>query len=715
LTGVNSLQPKPTRKLATFALLAAVGLGLGACDRQDPADEAIQAASIKLQAISGGSAAPGVTQKIRKDTYQAVLTEVKDYTSSGTPAQQAAAQLLAARAQAGMGEIAAQDAAELERSFLGTLGVARARLDQWLSQNSVAAALKVYDPAPDLAALDKQIAERGREAEALRAELEGVRAKVDGLTARAKAASEGARAKRAEEAQIRSRGDGASQTQRLSLLEQSAAVRREADALDRQAGELQAEAAKLQPVATELERQVARLGTQQDLLRTAKRDASALAGRKSVASDAAREEAMSAAKAIDEVLKDLADQRQAISGPTGDAVRQYGLAAKTAKAAVPGSVERGKASAQMSSAAYSQALGDVRAGQARSLGAYIGLLQLMVDATPALPSRASIASTLEAAKAEFDQARNEAREAYGAALEGFSAGAGRSEEEKKLADNLKARLERLADVKPEAPATEAAPAGEGSPEGQPAAGSGEGGAAMGDAAQAQIRAAMDAMRADFASGDAALAIKHMHFTNPASKPVIESMIAESGVATDFDKACREKFGKGLQELIDASQLDAIRNNPMAKQMGAGLSQAGAGAILGDVNALLGPEASIRVISAGEAEITAPGVAEGLTLVSSADTGNAWQIKIDIPSDQLGMLQMGSAMLKPVSGVLKTVAADIRAGKYATGDEMLLDLNAKIMGAMMGAGSPPGGRPGSGGGDGGGGGGGGGGDGAPGTP
>ncbi|MBY0263752.1 MAG: hypothetical protein K2Q20_15510, partial [Phycisphaerales bacterium] len=299
-----------------LALVLCSGLALSACDRHDPADEAIQAASIKLQSISGGSAAPGVYQKLRKDTYQSVLNGVKSYTDSGSPAQQAAAQLLVARAQAGMGEISGQDAADLERSFLSTLGVARARLDQWLSQNSVSTALKVYNPAKDLADLDKQIAERGAEADALKAQQAKVRAQIADISARAKKAGDDAKAKRQQETGIRKQGEGQSQTQRLALLEQSAAVRREADALDQQNAVLQAEAAKFEPVAAEIDRQVARLATQQDLLRKAKADASGLAQRKGVASDAARQESLVAAKTIDEVLKELADQRQAISGPT---------------------------------------------------------------------------------------------------------------------------------------------------------------------------------------------------------------------------------------------------------------------------------------------------------------------------------------------------------------------------------------------------------------
>lgn len=671
-----------------LALVLCSGLALSACDRHDPADEAIQAASIKLQSISGGSAAPGVYQKLRKDTYQAVLAGVKSYTDSGSPAQQAAAQLLVARAQAGMGEISGQDAADLERAFLSTLGVARARLDQWLSQNSVSTALKVYDPAKDLADLDKQIAERGAEADALKAQQAKLRAQIADISARAKKAGDDAKAKRQQETGIRKQGEGQSQTQRLTLLEQSAAVRREADALDQQNAVLQAEAAKFEPVAAEIDRQMARLATQQDLLRKAKADASGLAQRKGAASDAARQESLAAAKTIDEVLKELADQRQAISGPTSDAVKNYAAAAASAKKAVSGSTDKSKNSAQMSAASYSQALGDVRAGQARSLSAYIGVLELMATATPALPSKAAIQSALDAAKAEHTSAAAEAITAYKSALDGFKSGAGRSDEEKKLAELIQSKLERLADEKPPAAEPAAAPpAGETAPPapaGEPAAAGN---------AEPEVRAAIATMKADMQSGDGALIAKHLHFTNAAAKPVLESLLADGNVAADFDKACREKFGKSLQELIDASQADSIKNNPMAKQLATGLSKAGGASVLGDMNKLLGDGTTVRVVKAGEVELTAPGVAEGVTLVKNADTADAWKINVDIPADQLPMLQMMGGMMKPMLGTLKAVAVDIRADKYKTGDDMLIDLNAKIMGAMMPPGGRPGGRPG----------------------
>lgn len=674
---------------SAIALLLSSGLALSACDRHDPADEAIQAASIKLQAISGGSAAPGVNQALRKDTYQSVLTGVKSFTDSGTAAQQAAAQLLVARAQAGMGEIAAQDAADLERSFLSTLGVARARLDQWLSQNSVSTALKVYDPAKDLADLDRQIQARGSEAETLKAEQAKVRAQIADLAARAKQADDDARAKRQQEAGIRKQGDGQSQTQRLTLLEQSAAVGREADALDQQNAILQAQGAKLDPVAAEIDRQIARLATQQDLLRKAKADASGLAQRKGVASDAARQEALVAAKTIDDVLKELADQRQAISGPTSDAVKNYAAAAASAKKAVGGSTDKSKNSAQMSAASYSQGLGDVRAGQGRSLSAYIGVLELMASATPALPAKASIQSTLDAARAEHTAASEESKAAYRLALEGFKSGAGRSDEEKKLAEQIQARLERLSDEKPPAAEPAAAPA----PTGEPAS-PGEAAAPMGDV-EPEVRAAIAAMKGDMQSGDAARMLAHLHIPNAAARPVLESMFADSGVAADFDNACREKFGKGLQELIDASQAESIKNNPMAKQLATGLSKAGGASVLGDMDKMLGEGTTLRVVKPGEVELTATGVSEGLTLVKNADTADAWKINVDVPADQLPMLQMMGGMMKPMLGTLKAVAADIRADKYKTGDDMLVDLSAKIMGAMMSPGGRPGGRPGGG--------------------
>src|SRR5690349_7533491 len=99
--------------LASLVLACGVAAGLAGCD-DDSHQRAIDAASVRLDAfgVAGSAAVP--TEKVRKDTYTAVISGLKDTAETGTPGQRAAANMLIARGHAGMGEIAAQNSAELE-------------------------------------------------------------------------------------------------------------------------------------------------------------------------------------------------------------------------------------------------------------------------------------------------------------------------------------------------------------------------------------------------------------------------------------------------------------------------------------------------------------------------------------------------------------------------------------------------------------------------
>lgn len=670
--------------LVALVLASGMAAGLSACD-DDSHDRALDSASVKLDAFGAAGSAALPIEKYRKDTYTAILAGLKDTAESGTPGQRAAANLLMARAHSGMGEIAAQNAAVFERQLLSQITIARASLDQWVSQNSVADALKVYDPAKDLADLDKQIAARLADAEKLQTDIAAQQQVVTAIKAKADQATAQARQERTREAELRKSAEGASQTARLSIITQANEVRRAADKFDEQAAIFTAEAAKESPRIDEIQREIDRLRTQSDLLRTAKGEIQARAAKSLEQSEVARTEAQSAAAKVTAALTEMNTTRAALTGPVQESTRAFTQAAAAARKAATESQKETKAAAQFSGAIYQQSLGDVLAANTFSASAFASTLQMIVNAKPPVPGTSGLAEELAKARQEVEAQTKEAREAYKAALALFTSPGSKADPERM--QRIEKQLRELAGVEAEpAPAADPAPASDAAPGDKPMD------PAPSAGVEPEVRAALAAMEPDFKSGDPALMLKHLEFTDPQVKAAIESVLPLVSKGREFNAAATEKFGKGVVDLIKESQAPAVKASPLLAQF-APLLSGGAGAAFpgaSDIGKFLSPEAHIKVISDTEAALSVDGVPEGLTAVKVAD---AWKIRFDSGASGGGtMLSSITPMLQPIVGVLDKVTASTREGKYANADAMLTDLNAQIMGAMAGMMGGGGGKP-----------------------
>ena len=377
-TRPSSSSLRPHRSfLLSACLLAALA---GGCGGESAAEQALRRATLKLDALSIAGSTPMPSEVGRKAVYNDVLTNLRSFADAPEPGEAAAANLLIARAHAGMGEIASQHAAEAERRFLSQLTTVTAALDQWVSQNSVADALSLYDPAKDLADLDRQIADRAKEAEAMQAEKARQETVVQDLQSRAEQALQASKSERARETSIRLQADlaGVSQTARYDLVQQAAQAGRAADAKEKESAFLQAEAASQSPRIGEIQRQIDRLRTQAQLLAQAKTDISARKATATQQAEAARAEAAKAAQSIEAILTAIAAARDAATTPTDEAVKAYTAASASAKKAASGAAGRDhKLSANTAAGSYQQSLGDVQAARARSLASYAAALSLL--------------------------------------------------------------------------------------------------------------------------------------------------------------------------------------------------------------------------------------------------------------------------------------------------------------------------------------------------
>jgi hypothetical protein len=626
-----------------------------------------------------------------------VISSLDGVAKSGDASKVAAANLLLARAKSGLGEIAAADAADVERQFVASTTVTRALVDQWNGQHATAASLGRYDPSKDLADLDKAMAEKRAEI----SKLTGDKAKQDqavgAIRAQADASRADARAQRDREAGIRASAAGKSQTVKEEIITRAAEASRAADALEKKAAELTAEADKEAPESAEIASQIERLEAQVDSLKKASENITQRAA-------AAREQSKNAAKEAESVGPAIAASLNALSGlrenagkPAKDAVQRYseasGLAGKVGGA---GAAREAKAAAGTLLAVSQQSIGDVLSMRVRSLGVYATVLAAAEAATPALPNKADVSKRAAETKAELESVRAEAEAAYEKAKSAYGGAGGGPELQAKLKavtdalEKLKAeRNKPLEAAKPAAPKGEAPEAkpedakpmedGEAKPEA-----AADVSAEVREAVETAVRETLTKAAEGVAAGNIGAFRDIVDLQNDAEKSMFDTTMPLALSFKKFDDACVAKYTKNFKTLLAETQATTVKSNPMFQMLAPQLEEAGNQA------KAMSPEnvakAKITVVSATKADVSIPGDDETKHF---AKTGDAW--KIVLSEQERSMAAMAGAMAPMVKGMvsaLDEVSGEISAGKYAAADDMLEALATRLMAAM----NPGGGRP-----------------------
>lgn len=650
---------RPSRTAIAAAMLALVaGLASG-CGDDEAIARALRNAEAKLSDASVGGGIPLPSDLRRQKLYQDVLTTIKAVEGTGSPSQAGAAGLMQARAHAGLAEIQATNAAVAEAKFLADVRTARAVLDQWLSQNTSAAALDTYDPAKDLAQLDTQIAAKGSEAEQLAQAKVQQESLVAGIRAQAASVQAQSKTLREQEAAIRARAQGMSAAQRLTVVEEAAAKRREADALEKQAGELAANAAKEAPRIVELASQADRLKTQQELFRQAKKDiqARADAGKQHAAS-ARAEAAVAGKKTIDLVIA-LAAARESASQPSNEAMKGYEAAIRSAKAA-GSALKDAKTSIALTTGAFQQSLGDAQATLARGLGAYSGILADAVNARPALPGGAALTEKRVATQNEYKAALDAAEATYKSAKASFESSGGGAEVKSRI-EAVNVAMKRLLDEREKATLDSAT-------------------------VEQQVRASIAEMTSAAESDDAEALFKHLAFKDDATRASIEAIIPISQSIGTLNTAAKAKFGKSLKELIKSSQDPAVKNNPILGSLAGG--GVGVQDIVGSVPNVTGDGSKVEYKD-GKATLVPAG---GGSPVQFVKAGGEWKRVVEIPAAGAAQIAQLSPMLAKLKEPVMKVTEAVNADTFKSADEMLVELGKSIMAAMMGGGAGGGEKP-----------------------
>lgn len=440
----------------------------------DDADRALSQASANLASLTGGSDLhPSLEYRTR--VYEAILSSASAISQSGTPAQRAAAALLAAEAQMGLAEIPAARAVDLEHRFNGLVVLARARLGQWLNLQASASALDQFDPSAEMADLDALAARRAEEMAQAQSRRDELDRRIKELTRRADERNQHAQAERLRGAEIRRQEAEVSATRGAELAVEVRKHMRAADLLQVEAAKLMAQVEVIRPQLAAAELEIQKLSRQREQVFAAKAQIKQKAQRKAEQAVQAREQAQDAAQELRSLFEQIRDLRaseiaqavnEAVSGAGGSGGGFQG-AARSARAAQ----EVLSATARLAAGRASHSLGDVNLTLAHGWRQWAELLEDMAGANPPLPDASTYAEAASAARQAKDEGLQSAIGALKQAQQSFERSGVRGESRERIgrvAQSIGATIAELSgepadqpDEPPAPPEDQSAPDGAG--------------------------------------------------------------------------------------------------------------------------------------------------------------------------------------------------------------------------------------------------------------
>lgn len=655
----------------------------GSCGRSDTPGQVVMNTSRKVQAASLGEKAPA--PKIARTTavYTEAVASLKPAVADGLVGESSGASLISARADGGLADFQAEGAAAAERESQNVAGRVRLGYDAWLSHQARAAALEQFDPSKQLADIDAQIKQKVEDGAKARAAKQKLDSDLAALEAKAKEQLDKSRLERDAETKLRQQAVNANATVRADLITKANQHRRASDGFDKEASLLRAQGAAKAPESRDVQAEIDRLTAQSKLLADAKAQLAARAKANTDDATAAKAEAMGAAQVIKDAVAELAKVRATVPELTDKAARTYGQAVGAAKAAgqKPETDQETKASAKLASATSKHGLADLLAGRARGLRDHAELLRSLAEANPPLPDSASYRTQADEASKQHEQALDAAKKGYEDAAAEYAGVPGKQDIKDRLAKIAEA-LKALGEGKVEVPAWLAMsrPAG--------AAGSSAAAAApAASGAEAEVRKALEAMIAAGKDGDIERMLGMIHAKSPGDEKLLVSLGKVGAGFARLNTACKEKFGSPFADLMKQS------GNPMMSGMADQMGGLGAGMGLGDLQRASADDLEIAMTDASTAKLTPKGGGESLNMVK---VGGVWKLELELPPEAKMQLGPMMALIEPIGKLMDEIAGEVKAGKYATGNEMMAAVNQKLMPVLMqgmgGPGGPGGVRP-----------------------
>ncbi len=692
-TARSTATPNSRSRVRTLLLAAGcIGfLWLPGCGR-DADEQSVSDASILLTAMNSGSGTP-TPEAVANKTYNEVISSLQALANGDGPFAADAA-VLVAEAQHGLAVQATERAADLlQQAQLSQSGI-RAQLRSWQMHNAAAEAAASYDPAPEIAELDRGTRERQDQAEAARAHKAEIEAEIAGLLGQVTDRMSQSAELRSRAGTLRLEIARVSETEGLRLTEQIRVLSRQADALEFEARQLkvQADRLNLDLHAAEVEidkftRQIELLGQSRAAVQTRATAAQEHAAR--ARADAQRAAAEIAAKLDTDETALTPFMESQVAETVQEAVRGFTTAAATARKGV----STRKSSAQLTIGQARQNLADMQWTHALGLDSYAQLLEELAAATPALPAAAEYASRARAARQQAADARQAAFDGYQAAKSAYnSAGAKGS-----ARDGLNAvgeRLDRISQVvgkglvdadmldsltPPETDADDTPPPPPARD--RDAAGSPD----AGDPA-AQLRAALSDTMQSILDGRSADAFEFLAPAGDTEAAMLAAMKPMLEASDRLDRATQASFGE---------RFSAWSANDPQMQAAAGMSPS------------FGPTpADIRDIDIDTLDIRVQGD-EAILLTGNSDMpqlnfrreSGEWKLVFDLSmlgaqlpagTDPNAMLGQMTPMFGGITGLIEETAAKVESGELKSNQAVAATIQAQMMQVIMKAMQPQGG-------------------------
>jgi len=629
------------RPAVATALFLAAGLSPVSCERADPHQHALATGSAKLQANSGGAYASPY-ESVQKKNYQDTIEAAKPVASLDDKSPQAAAaSALVGTAQLGKAQATLDEAALLEQAAVNKASLLRVALDNWVAYSISADTAQGFDPTEILARIDAERAERDREVQALQSKLQDVERRLADLRIRAKAKFEEADKYSLEFSKARESLATLSASEAETRLTSAREERRKGDAIRVEASRLQAQADVTQPEADELKVLIAATQNRVASLDREKLEISERAQQGRAASAQSRSAAAETAKQIEAALAELSSARSAgVIAKYDEAIASLRSAAASAKAASSDPSVGGKILVGRTQLALAGAL----AAKASSLKSYASFLHHFAAATPPLPFASSLEAPQKDAADQIRLATEDAKSAFEASQSAFSSvqlrgqgAAAIKDRMTQLAEAIGALAGQTAPAPPAAPA-ESAPPASAAPTPAPEAAAPVAAAPDAGAAWGVIYVAMEDGNFD--------TLKPLtRFSDPAHEPIFVSLMTVARATHELDQICNEKFGKTMSGAMLASQ---------------GMTYPSAS------------DFKIEVVGT-EATVSHPAQPTPVKLVL---VDNKWLLESG--SVASGPAAMAAGMAGPITAASKSVGDDVRAGKFATIEEVFPAFQKRIM-------------------------------------
>lgn len=665
------LSRKHVNTVAGFSAALLIALA-GGCGGEDESLRKIEKAEQTVSGLTADGTFSTIADDHRGKELDAVYASMKSLADSGPETVRPAALSIASRAQAGIASLHSKKAVAADQQLEAHLADLRAGLNNYTLQKSIAEANTGAGTQGLIKTLQSSLeANKQSAAEASKAASK-VQATVDELTTRNRAVLAQATAKRAEAASIAARSQTLSATEGLEVLKRSAAVRAEADTLEQQASTLGTQLGLAQAELTRARSTASALDDQSKQLQGDIAGAQTRLEEERKLADIAGKAADAAAGSIKKKLTDLtAFRSDEVDKHHSKAVNAAELAFQlanqsTQKAAGNQLSVAGGNTGKITAASMQQHYADALVSDARAQDSIASTLALMAGATPALPNAAEFDAAAKAARESADKKLADARDVYAKIKESLDTI--NDEKLKSRIGETSRQLERLSSkqgISAEAPAP-AAPAPSGSTP-APAAASAD--------SLADVRKLIDQLQDKVRAGDMRGTADFYAFESEAQRTAYLGMMDFGIALTALDSACKEKFGKSYFEIMGGQASAMLAMMPDEAVLKSRTSS--------DYEFALSPEGDTATVtpkqSAGQFDMP-------MTLQRKDGT---WKIS----TEAFAAIGQMAGMFAQITPVLKTFAADVKAGKFESAEQLKTAISAQ-MGSMLGGGIPqPAGDPG----------------------